>query len=264
MKKFCCVFVLSSNECIYISLFHMHTLAGEDFSPGAHTIVFPPMDVGNQTICKTFTYLNDDVVEDTEQFFVNLTTIGPGNSSVDIVTNRARVLIVDSDSVSVDFQHSRYFATEGDEQNVLVCVELGAPVEKKFTVQFSATADTAQHYSDFHQNDSQLVFESRGDIQACAEVVIMDDDILENDEQFSVDILLDDAALYIASDSTRRTSSAVVVIGDNDHVSVSLESAVYTVGESDDQLSVCSTLSGRIGKTVTLTFSSQPGSAQGH
>lgn len=225
-------------------------------------IVFPPSDLGNQTNCTSFNYLDDNTVEATERFYVRLATSGPGNESIEIVINRARVSIIDSDTVSVDFERFSYSVTEEDEE-VIVCVDLGADVEKRITVQFTTAAASAQHYSDFLQNDSQLIFEPRTTTRACTPIVIMNDELLEDKENFTVYILISDPALFIRSNTESSNSSAVVTIGDNDHVSVSLESSVYTVAENVTQLSVCSTLRGATGKSIPLTFSSQPGTAKG-
>ena len=243
---------------------HTHILyssANTDYTSATRSIVFKPSNNANQTLCTNFTYLNDEVVEDTEQFFVNLTAMT--QDKIDIVTNRAKVLITDSDRVSVDFENPSYSVTEGSDASVDVCVLLGARVEKKITVQFSSAADTAQHYSDFHQNTSQLVFESGGPTRMCVSIIVMDDSLLEDNEQFTAYILISDPALYIASDVTSINSSAVVVIGDNDHVSVSLERASVSVAEGVGQFPVCCVLSGVIGKPVPITFSTTPGTARG-
>ena len=226
-------------------------------------ITFQPSDSGNQTKCKNFTYLNDDIVEGTERFYIRLETSGPGHDNVDIVINRARILIFDSDNVSVDFERFSYSVMEGEDEEVHVCVDLGAPVEKRITVQFTAVADTAQHYSDFSQTESQLVFLPRNATRECTPIIVMDDTLLEDEEYFVVSILISDPALFIASNAESTNSSARVAIGDNDHVTVTLETSVYTVDENITSVAVCSILSGTIGKSVPVTFSSRPGTAQG-
>ena len=226
-------------------------------------ITFQPSDLGNQTKCKNFTYLNDNIVEDTERFYIRLETSGPGHDNVDIVINRARILILDTDSVSVDLERFTYSATEGEDEEVHVCVVLGAQIEKRVTVQFTAVADTAQHYSDFLQTESQLVFEPRNTTRDCTPITVMDDMLLEDEEYFVVYILISDPALFIASDPESTNSSATVALGDNDHVNVALETSVYTVDENVTSVAVCSILSGAIGKSVPISFSSRPGTAQG-
>ena len=226
-------------------------------------LVFLPSDSGNQTSCATFQYRNDDIVEETEVFFVNLTATGITHGNISILTNRAKIQILDSDQVSVDFVHSLYSVTEGEHENIEVCAELESLVEKEIVVQFSAAADTAQHYSDFQQTESQLIFEARGDTRACTPIIIMDDDLLENEEDFIVYILLSDPALYVRNDATSSNTSAVVSIGDNDHVSVSLVSSLYEVSEDVSLVSVCSNLTGMTGKEIVLSFTSQRGTAQG-
>ena len=222
------------------------------------------MDNVNQTQCTTFTFLDDHVVEDNEIFFVNLTTTGTSSSSneISILTNRARVQIIDSDQVSIQFEHPTYTVTEGEDEKLDVCVELGASIEKEITVQFSAMAETAQHYSDFVQEDSQLTFPAKGSTRVCTSISLMDDQLLEDDEQFSVDIIFSDPALYVPGHPSTSNTSAVVTIGDNDYVTVTLERSVYEVLEDVGQVSVCSILTGATGKEVPITFASMQGTAQ--
>ena len=242
---------------------HTPTTAGEDFVPDTRILRFFPSDEGNQTECTTFDYLNDNVVEETEVFFVNLTANGIAHGNISILTNRAKVQIVDSDRVSIVFEPSAYSVVEGEEESVEVCAKLAALVEKEIVVQFSTTADTAQHYSDFQQTESQLVFQPRGDKRVCTPILIMDDDVLENEEEFRVHILASDPALYVGNDPNGTNASAVVTIGDNDHVTVSLVSSLYDVKEDMGVISVCIVLNGTIGKDVVVSVFSIHGTAQG-
>ena len=168
--------------------------------------------------------------------------------------------MVDSDQVSIDFEHPSYSVTEGEELEV--CVGIGALVEKEIVVQFSAVAETAQHYSDFSQVDSQLTFHPRGQLRECTPIIIMDDDLLEDTEKLSVFILFTDPALYVPGRPGVTNSSATVVIGDDDYVTVDLEQSLYVVSESVGHLSVCSILSGTTGKEVSVMLTSQPGTAE--
>ena len=249
---------------------HTHThhkiSVDTDFVSAIRSVVFTPMDTANQTKCATFTYVDDNVAEDTEFFFVNLTTSNTaGVGEISILTNRARIQILDSDQVSIQFEHPTYTVTEGEDGELEVCVELGARIQKEITVQFSAVAETAQHYSDFSQVDSQLTFRSRGSTRECTPIVLMDDELLEDDEQFSVYILFSDPSLYVPGlHPSASNSSAVVTIADNDYVTVRLEHSLYEVreGERDGVLSVCSILNGMTGKEVPITFAFMQGTAQ--
>lgn len=226
------------------------------------TILFPPSDSGNRTSCIEIIYLNDDTVENTEKFHVQLNTSGRDDINIDVVINRAQVLIIDSDTVSIDLERSFYMTTEGDEK-LRVCVVLGDEVERDISVEFTTVADTAHHYYDFLQTDSQLVFKPQNMTPICTSITIMDDQSLEDEEHFTVEILISDPAVYIASNTTSKTSTALVAIKDNDRVTVSLESSVYRVNESDSRLSLCSMLHGATSKTIPITLSTQPGTAEG-
>lgn len=171
-------------------------------------------------------------------------------------------MIIDSDTVSIDLESSFYTATEGDGE-LSVCVDLGAEVERDIAVEFTTVADTAHHYHDFLQTDSQLVFKPESTTRICTSITIMDDQSLEDEEHFTVEILISDPAVYIASNTTSKTSTALVAIRDNDNVTVSLESSAYRVNESAPHLSLCSILSGATAKNIPISLSTQPGTAEG-
>ena len=238
----------------------LHTSANTDFVNASRLIVFPISPDGNQTRCTTFYYLDDTIVEETERFDILLTTVS--DDRVDIVTNRAKVLITDSDRVSVDLEHFSYSVSEGDGE-MSVCVELGAAVERSIIVQVASSEETAKHYSDFTHTDTLVTFQPRGATRMCTAIGILDDQLLEDEEHFVAHLFISDPALYIASNAASGNSSAEVAIGDNDMVRVSLESSEYTVNESIGQLSVCSKLSGATGKSISVMLTSQPGTARG-
>ena len=245
-----------------IKLFSLHIIAGTDFIAVNRTILFPPSDSGNRTSCIDIIYLNDNIVENTEKFHIHLNTGGQDDINIDVVINHAQVLIIDSDTVSIDLERSFYTTTEGDEE-LSVCVGLGAEVERDIAVEFTTVADTAHHYYDFLQTDSQLVFKPQNTTRICTSITIMDDQSLEDEERFTVEILISDPAVYIASNTTSKTSTALVTIKDNDRVTVSLESSVYRVNESESRLSLCSMLHGATSKTIPISLSTQPGTAEG-
>ena len=248
-------------QCTHLSTdLFLHTSANADFVNASRLIVFPISPDGNQTRCTTFYYLDDTIVEETERFDILLMTVS--DDRVDIVTNRAKVLIIDSDRVSVDLEHFSYSVSEGDGE-MSVCVELGAAVERSIIVQVASSEETAKHYSDFTHTDTLVTFQPRGATRMCTAIGILDDQLLEDEEHFVAHLFISDPALYIASNAASGNSSAEVAIGDNDMVRVSLESSEYTVNESIGQLSVCSKLSGATGKSISVMLTSQPGTARG-
>ena len=236
-------------------------LADVDFVPATRSIIFSPANDINQTKCRNFFFLDDAVPEETEVFYVNLTTVGAIPGTISILTNRVKIQMLDTDQVSIGFEHSSYSATEGEDEQLEVCVDLGALVEKEIVVQFSAVAETAQHYSDFSQVDSQLTFRPHGLLRECTPILIMDDELLEDEEQLRVFILFSDPALYVTGHPGLSNSSVAVSIGDDDFITVHLENSLYEVGEDVGRVSVCSVLNGTTGKEIPITLSSQQGTA---
>ena len=201
------------------------------------------MDYVSQTQCTTFTFLDDDVAEDTEIFFKSRSSIRTRSRS------------------SLSTRHT-YMVSKGEDERLEVCVELRASIEKEITVQFFTMAEMAHHYSDLIQEDSQLTFLPQGSTRVCTSIAVMDDQLLEDDEQFSVDIIFTDPTLYVPGHPSTSNTSAVVTISDNDYFTVTLKSSVYEVLEDVGQVSVCSILTGSAGKEVCITFALMQDTAQ--
>lgn len=226
--------------------------------------MFPPSLDGNQTSCTHFTYLADNIVELTEVFFIDLVTHIADSSKVDVVVNRARIFIADSDRVSVDFEQFSYRVSE-EQEEVSVCVVLGEVVEKRLTVQIATSGGTATpHAVDFTNVDTQLTFEPRSSTRLCTTIAITNDELLEDEEYFTAHLYISDPELYIASRANSSNSSATITIVDNDQVRVSMFSNEdYVVEESAGVVSVCAKLWNATGKSVSVNVTSFPGTAQG-
>ena len=232
-------------------------LAGTDFTSEGRVVTFHPSLADNQTSCYTFTILDDTIVEDTETFSV---TLSSQDSFVTSRLSQAVVSILDSDQVSVRFEQPVYYVME-EGGDVRVCVVLGEKVEREISVRLTTGAGTAQPDSDFTPVDTNLTFQPEQAVQQCSSIPILDDDFLEDDEVFLVYLLDSDPALNMMAGNG---SQAVVVIGDNDTVSVTLAQSVYHVEEREEgEVEVCVSLLGVIEGEIELELHSFSDTAQG-
>ena len=233
--------------------------AGADFTSTSRSIEFLPSSASNQTVCTSLrVIIDDDIVESTETFFVELQAAGASVSD-NIRINRAKILVEDSDQVSVGFEQSSYSVVEG-EGEVSVCAVLGAVAERRVTVQITTSGGTAEEDTDFTQTTTELTFEPGSSAHQCSAIAILDDTVLENEEQFTVHLLIPDPSTYVEGGS----GSAVVLIGDNDNVSVSLEREEYSVEEAEGgEVEVCVELREVIERAVEVDLFTEPGTAQG-
>ena len=231
--------------------------AGVDFGDSHHYIQFSPSPADNQTMCVTFSVLHDTVVESTETFLVKLTA---SDAFVTVNISEAVVSILDSDSVLVDFEQSAYSVSEG-KGGLSVCVELGAEVERLVTVQLTTSDATALGASDFTQTDTELSFQPLATTHMCTAIHVENDDILENEEHFLLNLLTADSALYTSGG--RTNSSVVVTVSDNDSVNVSLVRDEQSVEEEGGEVEVCVQLMGVIEREVVVTVFTEADTAHG-
>ena len=248
---------------VYVYYYNVpyHLFTGDiDFTSDRHFIQFLPSPANNQTMCVSFFVLDDAIVEDTELFRVLLTA---SDSFIRISTGEMTISIKDSDNVSVNFDHSVYSTSE-DEEEMSVCVELGADVERVVSIQLTTSDATAYSTSDFTQIDIELSFQPRTTTRMCTAIPIVNDNIVEDEEYFLLSMLTVDEALHTdGSEGTGNSSTVVVTVTDNDSVNVSLVLVEHSVEEDSGEVEVCILLMGLIEKDIVLTLSTEPGTAQG-
>ena len=225
--------------------------------------MFKPSSKNNQTNCTVFSIINDDFVENTESFIIQLTTT---DRRILVQNNRAQVFISDTDKVTVDFEHSVYHVSEKDgEANV--CVVLGEEVQKNVTVRLTTAGDTAEPHIDFTDLDIEITFQPGNGTRICTAITIQDDSILEYDEQFIIEILNFDPSVTFNVSGGFNTEGfriqGLVVIGNDDSVLIGMETGQYVVEEGDGEAIVCLVLEGQLERSVTVTMATSADTANG-
>lgn len=161
---------------------------------------------------------------------------------------------------------------------VSVCVELGAEVERMVTIRLVTDEDTAQRSLDFTQTYAQITFEPRGNTHQCIGIPIIDNDILENEEQFFVYIFDSDRSRVVdrgnRGDVEVEVGSGgvevitggvqrVVVISDDDSVRIGVEMTQYQVEESEEVRVCLKVFEGEMARSVDVTAQTAVGTAKG-
>lgn len=87
---------------------YIRVITASDYSPTVTTLEYFPSSSISQVLCTNITVTNDGVVEDTEEFLVEINTT---DSSVKILQSRSSVLIMDSSSkcIITNCEGSFYF-----------------------------------------------------------------------------------------------------------------------------------------------------------
>lgn len=101
-----------------------------------------------------------------------------------------------------------------------------------------------------------LTYQSEAEMQ-CAEFEIMNDDIYESVETFTIALNVTQQAVSI------HIGNSTVSIHDNDHVNVSFQNAVYSVVEGEGSVGVCMELIGRTERNVPVVIRTTSLTAQG-
>jgi hypothetical protein len=149
--------------------------------------------------------------------------------------NSATVTIVDSSTVTVRFESTNYVFEEGGVTSNTVCTISSGANEIAFTVRLSTNSGTAQESTDYRSIESTDLVFAVATNQVCTEIIIFDDEILENDETFTISMeSLSESVLVL-------TNSSTVTITDNNVVTVNWDEPDYSVLEGD-VLSICASV----------------------
>ncbi|NND78820.1 MAG: T9SS type B sorting domain-containing protein [Maribacter sp.] len=160
----------------------------------------------------TVTILNDEVIEPTEAFTVNLT--GTTNVLVPINTPQANGSILDDDndpSLGIQFDVTDLEVNE-NAGIISLNVTLNADVQDEFTVEFNAIDGTAINSKDYTPIINSLTFGGSNSNTQTITIDIIDDIIIEDTENFQV-VLTDISTPLV---NILANDTATVNIIDND------------------------------------------------
>lgn len=115
--------------------------------------------------------------------------------------------------VNVSFKNNVYAVNEAD-KIVGICVCLTGELEREVTIQLTTIEGTAMNGSDYIEVvKEERVFQPTSqtdNLEECWDIVLVDDNILEENETFSVTLTINDTSVDF------NGSTAEVVITDND------------------------------------------------
>ncbi len=216
--------------------------AGADYAAQTGTLTFAP---GERAQSIRVALTPDQVIEGDEAFAVDLSN--PTNAT--LADAQATVTLIDDDG-SVELSVDDATATEGDGE-VDVTLRLNAPTASPVTVDFATTFGTATA-EDFAATSGTATFAS-GQTSTTVSVALTDDMLDEDQESFVV-------TLSNASTGTITDAEAAVTIVDDDEAPT-LSVADASSSESDGSVTITVSLDAASGKTVTVAFATQDGSA---
>ncbi|KAL5516874.1 hypothetical protein EMCRGX_G002306 [Ephydatia muelleri] len=232
-------------------------------------IVFLPgsSDNDKSTECFIVNIIDDDIVEGTEVFILNLTVNSSGCRIVGDPSSSGEVelTIIDdpTDVITIGWSRSYYVITEGEDSQIFVCADIlhgtlqTSVIVPFININFTGTAITG---SDLTLSSWFLTFIS-GQSQynqstSCISMFIINDTTLEDTENLILELTPANRTTYLPF---RNVANITINEDQNDGVEFSLIENSYVVTEgSNNTLSVCILLkAGNLAKPVELILQSQ-------
>jgi hypothetical protein len=206
--------------------------------------------------CTRIPIVDDLLDENEENFDLTLTTDDP---DIALAPDNAMVIIIDNDNVTIGLERTSTTVSE-DDGTVEVCASVQGPVELQRSVRvvLSTLPGSALAGLDYTSVVETLMFDATN-TRRCLDVPITDDDVLENDEDFLVELTTPEPDVNLMPDI------GVITIEDTSEIVIGFEETIYRVNESAGTQLVCVALiRGNIAKQVDVLFTSgDPGTATG-
>ncbi|MEZ6151026.1 MAG: Calx-beta domain-containing protein [Pirellulaceae bacterium] len=228
-----------------------------DYTASSGTISFAP----SATLATISVPINNDsLVENTETFMVNLTSLVSGNTPAIALggTLASTISITDNDSATISVP-SAVTITEGTGGSVTanVTISQSAASSQNVTVTYSTADGTATAGSDYTAQISATAVIPAGSAEVVVPVSIATDSLVEGNETFSVSL---SGASGHPSITVGGANVSTVSIIDDDSASVTVTNPTVTVAEGNVAVFTLSQSSLSASDTV-ISYAFTPGTA---
>ncbi|QDT97284.1 Calx-beta domain-containing protein [Gimesia aquarii] len=222
----------------------------DDYTAQSGTITFNP---GEQSQSIIISIVDDtDLVEPDETFLVNLTNIQASGANITFADDQGEITIQDNDQASISIDDITVNENDG---TATLTVSLDQPVATTVTVEFTTADQSAIELDDYTAQTGTLTFNPGVQSQQIL-VSLIDDDLVENDETFQVDLT---AFLANGADVIMRDNQAIVTIQDDDQATISIDD--ISVNENDGTATLTVSLDQPVDEIVTVEFTTADQSA---
>jgi hypothetical protein len=235
-------------------------VVGQDYQFASGTVTFNAGETQKQISVQL---INDNLIEQGENFFVDLTN--PQNatfSAAGVTTATVNVVDDDGGTSTLQFSSSTYSADESGGSAILTVVRSGG-IGFTGSANYATSDGTAKAGSDYSATTSTVTF-APGEYSKNITVPILQDAISEGTETFTVSLSSPSANAALGTPAV-----ATVSINDDDAGStIQFTPAVYTTSEADPNgqpgqavLTVVANRTGDPNATVTVDYSTRNGTA---
>ncbi|WP_339728454.1 Calx-beta domain-containing protein, partial [uncultured Gimesia sp.] len=215
----------------------------EDYTSTSGTLTFAD-DEFSKTI--TVPVMIDDLVEDDESFFVNLTNLQANGADVNIGDNQGTVTILNDDQATISIND---FTVNENGGTATLTVSLDQPVATTVTVDFSTDDLSAFDLDDYTAQTGTLTFASGVQTQTIIIDITDDLDTVEGDESFVVNLTdLQANGLNVIMGNNQGT----VTIHDNESATISISDE--TVNEGDGTVTLTVSIDKPVKTTVNVDY----------
>jgi hypothetical protein len=231
-------------------------VAGSDYTAASGSVNFAPGETQKTIVIP----VNDDsLVEGNETFSVSLS--GPSGGATLGSPNTAVVTIVDNDGGgnTVEFKPTAYTVKETPGNSIVtlsvIATRFGDPNTTIFA-NYTTSNGSATAGLDYTATSGTLVF-GPGETQKFVTVTILDDNLIENAENFFV-------TLTSATNASITGSQATITIADDDSptATIGFSASSYDVDEGAGFITLTVTRSGGLGFAATVHYETSDDTAK--
>jgi hypothetical protein len=224
--------------------------AGSDYASAGNFATWADGDISDKSI--VIPILEDNLPELDETFVVNITQVIGG---VIDRPSQTHVTILDNDSSEVDFTSTTATVAETAGS---VTLEVGrtADISEAGSVDWATADGTAAAGADYTSASGTLSWPAGNGDPQTIEIDVLDDDLFELDESFTVELSNPGGNAVIG-----EAGSAVVTITSDDVIEIEFTAAAFAAGEGDGSTAISARRTGAGNGAVTIDYESSGGTA---
>eukprot|EP00731_Ephydatia_muelleri_P007059 Em0003g1307a len=242
-----------------------HTaLFGLNYLLQSQTLTFAYNELNNisNTPCTNVTIIDNNIPENELYITIGLSVASEDRNMVNIIQgmNQTTISILDDDhDIVIGFDEPMLQVTEGINMSIFVCGFVRSQTgiwKMNLSASIIPTDGTAKDFEDYILENDTITFplwSHAGGMKWCAAIVVLDDGIVENIEQVTLQLISTNPLVVVDGNS----STLIINIEDdsNDYIVVEMQYSSLDVSESNSTAMLCTIItSGILERNATVTM----------